>query len=655
MKYHRSFFIIFFLALCSFMPQLKAQQLDVIAKMPNSSVKLSATISHLQNPFTINSDELKSLIDNQLDYVKTSNLLKAKMYLAIATLNINHGDRVKASENLKIVERLILGLKDKEKPEILIETARLNAQLGNTSVAKTYLQNLGNKSRGEISAYVLINNLLLQANIYVFLKDKTNKNEILAKADDLAGDLTVNIDETEASHILCQLIINSIRLGRYAKLDLYYNQLLLKQTNLEDPEFQQAVAMYQDYKKQYVNAERNYKKLTSVYLKGNRTEYGFEALVRLADLYSRKLNVDSAKRYFSLAKINLNPNITNQPLGLLYTQLYENHLQRINKNKGLITSVSKTLKQRDSNYKMELEASLKEANYKYSILTNKQQIKLLTQQKELATLTTLKTKQRNYLITLSLVLLVLAACTVSYVFYQKRKRSLLQFNIDKERTAHVHHLEMNKMLATSQEEERTRIAEKLHDEIGSMLAVVRFNLSTPHNNDTVVLPNGQLQTASKVLGDVADTVREMSHELMPIALNKLGLKKAIEQLIWDINASKKINIESVIMGMEKQQNLFTYDFQVNIYRIIQELFQNILKHAKAKHVLFQLLIRADELNIMIEDNGIGMNADAEITGKGMKLIDARLNNYNGKMTIDSQPGTGTLIIIDIPIRDILVS
>lgn len=648
-------YLILLVVLCFFTASAQVQKVDQILKMPNSLAKLDLTISQLQNPFVANTNELSKLIDNQLDYVKTSKLLKIKMLLAVANFYFNQGDELSAKQNLKIAENQLLGIKEKEKTELLVQVAKLNAQLGNNKLAKDYLQNLEIKSRGEISAYVLINNLLLQANVYALLKDNKNKSEVLSKADDIATDLRVDIDESEANHILCQLIINSIRLGRFSKLDLYYNQLLLKQNNSNEQEFQQAVAMYQDFKKQYVNAERNYKKLTSAYLQGNRTEYGFEAIVRLADLYSRKLSVDSAQRYFKLAKENLNPNISTQPLGLLYTQLYQNHLQRISKNKGLITSVSKTLKQRDSTYKLELEASLKEANYKYSLLTNKQQIKLLTQQKELATLNELKAKQRNYLITLSLALLALVACTVSYVFYQKRKRSLLQFNIEKERTAHIHHLEMNKMLATSQEEERTRIAEKLHDEIGSMLAVVRLNLSSPSNNDTVVLPNGQLQTASKVLADVADTVREMSHELMPIALNKLGLKKAIEQMIWDINASKKINIESVIMGMEKGENIFTYDFQVNIYRIIQELFQNILKHANAKHVLFQLLIRADELNIMIEDNGIGMDANAEITGRGMKLIDARLNNYNGKLSVDSRLGKGTLIIIDIPIRDIMVS
>lgn len=654
-RYKNCFFLLLICTFCLLIASFsKAQQVTKVSEMPLNMAKFEATISILKNPFTVTSPQLNQLIDAEIDYTKTAIPLKTQLFLACSNYYLIRGDRTQAILFLKQAENLLPKSKLNERNVFLIEIARLNAKLGNFNETKNNLANLESKTRGQISPYLSINNLLLQANVFVLLKDNKNKNRVLADADLLASDLSVNIDESETSHILCQLIINSIRLGRYSNLNQYYKQLLLKEKNTNDFEYIQAIAMYQDYKKQYVTAEHSYKKLTKIYLKGNKTEYGFEALVRLANLYSKQLNSDSAQRYFSLAKNDINPAIANQALGALYSKLYHEHLLRFNQNKTLITSVSKTLKQRDSTYKQELEATLKEANYKYSIITNRQKIKLLTQQKELSDLNIFKVKQRNWLITLSLILLVLGAFTLSYVFYQKRKRSLMQFLADKERTEHEHHLQMNKMLATSQEEERTRIAEKLHDEIGSMLAVVRFNLSTPNNDDTVVLPNGQLKTASKVLGDVADTVREMSHELMPIALNKLGLKKAIEQLIWDINASGKINIESVIMGMEKEENNFTYDFEVNIYRIIQELFQNILKHAKATHVLFQLLIRANELNIMIEDNGVGIIQNKDYNGKGMKLIDARLNNYKGKMTIDSQKGNGTLVIIDIPMESIRV-
>ncbi|RZJ82381.1 MAG: hypothetical protein EOO47_00810 [Flavobacterium sp.] len=628
----------------------KAQQIEVVNKMPLGVAKSEAVLLLLNNPFTLKSPVVDKLIEEELDYARNTVIARTKLYLAGTNYYLNIGAPLRAKLFLQQAESLSVKINVLSRTEFTIEIAELNVKLQNPEIAKKYLSTLAAKSRGQSSLYLSINNLLQQADVYALLSDNENKDRLLAMADDLAEDLGVKVSEDETSNILCLLIINSIKLGRNANLDHYYQQLLIKEKNNNEPAYLQAVAMYQDYKKQYVRAEQSYKKLTHGYLNGDRSQYGFEALVRLANLFSKQLNVDSAQRYFAYAKRDLNPAFSNQPLGILYSQLYSEHLLRFNQNKQLITSVSNTLKLRDSNYKAELEATLKEANYKYSIITNSQKIKLLTQQKELADLSAFKMKQRNWLIILSLFLLALGAFTLSYVYYQKRKKGLLQFEAEKERTEHEHYLEMNKMLATSQEEERTRIAEKLHDEIGSMLALVRFNLSILHQDETTILPSKQLSTANKVLGDVADTVRQMSHELMPVALNKLGLKKAIEQLIWDINTAGKVNVESVIMGIEQGEATFAYDFQVNIYRIVQELFQNILKHAKATHVLFQLLVRSDGLNVIIEDDGVGIAANGNYGGKGMKLINARLNNYKGKMTIDAQNRLGALIIIDIPLE-----
>jgi signal transduction histidine kinase len=620
----------------------------------NKNYSAQKLISALNNPYQNEVKNVSELVDKELLGLGSDSYLKAKLLLASSVYYHNKKQASFALKQLKQAEQQLKVLKFNQKTEVQLLIAEQYVLLGDKSLANKYLSAINLKTRGVNNSLVVLNSFLKQTNLYAGLNFTDEKNHSLKNVAELENDFAVNIEEQDRADILCEIIANSIKLERYNNLDKYY-KLLLQYGKSDSKEFIYAQALYYDYKMQYFKAEQNFKQLIKVFFTNNKSELGFSALVNLANLYSKKLIRDSADKYFRLAKSNLPKYEASKALEFFYSNFYNQHLLRYKNAGNQISNLNQSLNLKDSLYRNELNASLKEAEYKYSILASKQQIKILKQQQNLSVLESLKFKQRNWLIILSLGLLSLLAFTLSYIYYQKRKRSLAIFKAKALKIKHEHQLEMNKLLTNSQEEERSRIAEKLHDEIGSMLAVVRFNLSSSPKNDTVVLPNGQLKTASKVLADVADTIREMSHELMPVALHKLGLKQAIDQLVWDINSANKINIETVIMGLEKNENQFAHDFQINIYRIIQELFQNIIKHSKAKHVLFQLLVKTEEINIMVEDDGVGINSELQQRdGKGMALIKARLNHYNGKITIESSMQKGTLIIIDVPQEGIKV-
>jgi len=135
---------------------------------------------------------------------------------------------------------------------------------------------------------------------------------------------------------------------------------------------------------------------------------------------------------------------------------------------------------------------------------------------------------------------------------------------------------------------------------------------------------------------------------MPVAIRQYGLINAIEQLINNINTSGKIYIEHYIYGFE-DLNKYPEDFQISFYRIVQELFQNIVKHSKASNAIFQLIEHPDSINLYIEDNGKGIEQQQTNTnGKGIGLLANRIDYYDGKLSIEGQPGKGTLIVIDIP-------
>jgi len=136
---------------------------------------------------------------------------------------------------------------------------------------------------------------------------------------------------------------------------------------------------------------------------------------------------------------------------------------------------------------------------------------------------------------------------------------------------------------------------------------------------------------------------------MPQTLEEEGLVAALNELAEKIRSSSLFDIILQVHDMDH----FALDKQTkfNIYRIVQEAVNNILKHAEAKEVSIQLINRKDHLIIMIEDDGKGFNAqEVKMKGRGLNNITARSEWLNGTITIDSTPGRGTTIAIEIPIR-----
>ncbi|RZK70885.1 MAG: hypothetical protein EOO92_20795, partial [Pedobacter sp.] len=158
-----------------------------------------------------------------------------------------------------------------------------------------------------------------------------------------------------------------------------------------------------------------------------------------------------------------------------------------------------------------------------------------------------------------------------------------------------------------QEKERKIFADRLHDEIGAMLSVVALHLNTLKKNQLSLtgISQNKLEQADEMLLQVADTVRTMSHQISPVTIEKLGFVKALESLIQSINKTDKLYIEFVCIGFE-DTTLYANNYLNSIYRIIQELLQNMIKHAAASNGIIQLIEHDDMIVIMAEDNGLGL-------------------------------------------------
>lgn len=196
---------------------------------------------------------------------------------------------------------------------------------------------------------------------------------------------------------------------------------------------------------------------------------------------------------------------------------------------------------------------------------------------------------------------------------------------------------LNKSLIDGIEKERERISSNLHDQIGSQLCVLRNDLSDiPKNQEFITSVN-----------TIIDNVRGISHELSPNIFKKLGFETSVKSLIENAYKSSEINVNAHVLIKDNQ---LTDGNTFHIYRIIQELITNTLKHSKAQNVDVQIIMHDSTLNITFEDDGIGLSKNQkDYEGIGLINIKKRVEYLNGTIEITSQQNEGLFVMINIPI------
>ncbi len=207
--------------------------------------------------------------------------------------------------------------------------------------------------------------------------------------------------------------------------------------------------------------------------------------------------------------------------------------------------------------------------------------------------------------------------------------------------------QLRTMIAT-QEQERKRISRDLHDDIGTKLSALKLFVSSFKNNlqkhqyrETESLARSTEELIDETIRDV----RVMLMNLSPGILEEFGYVTAVEGLVNKINETKIIHIKLVVFGIKQR---IAKDHELAMYRVTQELVNNVLKHAGAKNASLQIGYRDDKIILMIEDDGKGFDVTTHKEGYGLKNLDARTKLLQGTMSIDSRPGNGTSVLIEIP-------
>ncbi len=259
-------------------------------------------------------------------------------------------------------------------------------------------------------------------------------------------------------------------------------------------------------------------------------------------------------------------------------------------------------------------------------------------------------------IVLTVALLILA--TIVY-FYLRQRLALARLREKEEREAHIK--SVNELLTQQQtktleamvqgqEQERLRIANELHDHFGSLMAAVKVNLTTVTANNSDILENDrQMKNLSVLVDQACEDIRSLSHSMHVGISESFGLVRGLRDLAESVTASGRIEVTFQSTSCADKLDSV---IEVTAYRLVQELVSNALKHAKATKLTVQLTCLDHLLNIIVEDNGKGFDAlyyMEHSEGIGLKSMQERISAMHGEFEVDSQPGKGTTVVIDLPV------
>ncbi len=234
------------------------------------------------------------------------------------------------------------------------------------------------------------------------------------------------------------------------------------------------------------------------------------------------------------------------------------------------------------------------------------------------------------------------------IFALWRKRNIGKQILQQERIDNLQQkikIERLKASITGEERERTRIGRELHDGIGGLLSVARMNFELVKKEKGYVV-NEDFTDGVKLLEEATVELRKAAYNLMPEVLLTQGLASAVQAFCDKMMSKSKTVIDFQSIGNRTE---ITDAFDLPIYRIIQELVHNIIKHATAKHALVQLNFEIDgTLNITVEDDGKGLAKDAfeKPLSMGLKNVKERVADLNGKIDIQSSQESGTSIYLE---------
>lgn len=327
---------------------------------------------------------------------------------------------------------------------------------------------------------------------------------------------------------------------------------------------------------------------------------------------------------------------------------YKNQFEaykKINDFKNASLYADKLLAIKDSIDNQSQNNAIVDAENKYRA-SEKEKLLLIEEQKKL----------RNRNIAFSLVGILILVGVIAYLINKNTKRKQLiaeqEREIEIRKTEKIlkdQELTIIDAMISGQEKEREQLAGDLHDSVGATLAAAKLQFNHIKDNRGKIINEEELfKKTGELLEDAYVEIRTMAHLKNSGVLAKNSLLPAVEKLAKNASSTNNLTIEVQDFGLDER---LENSLEIAIFRIIQELVTNIIKHSKASEASISITQHKDMLSIIVEDNGKGFDVkNAQFTeGLGLANIERRVEHMDGSIEVDSTPGKGTTVLIELPI------
>ncbi|MEO6305699.1 MAG: sensor histidine kinase [Bacteroidia bacterium] len=363
-------------------------------------------------------------------------------------------------------------------------------------------------------------------------------------------------------------------------------------------------------------------------------------LGNLGTIYYNKKNFSKAIEYYSESEIIA---FETGDLSYQVNALYNLHNCYLFSNKTDLAkeAFEKYVRLKDSMYNATSSGQIAEMQTKYETEKKEKENLELKQKTEVQQLQLEnENQQRKNQLAIALVIVILIAGTFLFIYNRKKQQQ-------KAELADAEKLRFKDVIE-AEEKERSRIAQELHDGLGQLLSAARLNVASLEDS-VIEEDKTNLDRALKILDDACVEIRSISHNMMPNALIRLGLIPAINEVVDNINSTKGLKID---FSSNFDESLGK-SLDITVYRVIQEVLNNMIKHAKADHINMSITKTGGDLEISMKDNGIGFDTDKLKDSKGMgwKNIFSRVSMLDGNIKLESEPQKGTMVYIKLKLKN----
>ncbi len=229
--------------------------------------------------------------------------------------------------------------------------------------------------------------------------------------------------------------------------------------------------------------------------------------------------------------------------------------------------------------------------------------------------------------------------TLRFRNYKEQSEELL-------RTTNLQQEQIFKTISDYQQKEMQRYSSLLHDSVGAQLSAIRLNLESIQKNVRNETIPERMDRSINDVSRLADEVRQFSHTLSPVLLQQKGLVEALKEIIGGVNKSDGLYIQFESIGTLQQSS---FQYELLTYNIVQELIQNIIKHAQATEAIVQLILEKELIYLFVEDNGRGFDPFFINEGLGFSQIKQLVTFVQGSFQVDSEKNNGCRISIEFPV------